>query len=114
MNEILAVDFDGTLCEHEFPRIGSPRTELIELLKELKSKGAKLILWTCREGQYLEDALKWCDGFGLTFDSVNTNPAPLRDGLANRKVHAHLYIDDRAISPSDFLKAAALKAPVQA
>ena len=29
---IIAVDFDGTLCENDYPRIGRPNTKLINHL----------------------------------------------------------------------------------
>lgn len=31
---IIAVDFDGTLCENKWPEIGMPNEELIEYLKK--------------------------------------------------------------------------------
>lgn len=37
MNEqIIAVDFDGTLCENKWPEIGEPNTELISYLIEMR------------------------------------------------------------------------------
>ncbi len=37
--QIIAVDFDGTLCTDCFPDIGQPNTALIELLQGLKQAG---------------------------------------------------------------------------
>ena len=37
--EIIAVDFDGTLCNDCYPDIGKPNLPLIELLKALKREG---------------------------------------------------------------------------
>ena len=37
--QIIAVDFDGTLCTDCFPKIGQPNTALIELLKGLRRQG---------------------------------------------------------------------------
>ena len=37
--QIIAVDFDGTLCTDCFPKIGQPNTALIELLKGLRQAG---------------------------------------------------------------------------
>ena len=45
---IIAVDFDGTLCENKWPEIGMPNEELIEYLKKRQANGEKLILWTSR------------------------------------------------------------------
>ena len=46
--QIIAVDFDGTLCTDCFPKIGQPNTALIELLKGLRRQGRQIILWTCK------------------------------------------------------------------
>ena len=94
----IAVDFDGTLCEREkFPKIGSPKTELIEWLIEQKKKGIKIILWSCRENDDLFAAIDWCKEYGLEFDAVNENHSSCN--LETRKVVADIYIDDRACLP---------------
>lgn len=82
MNEqIIAVDFDGTLCENKWPEIGEPNTNLIGYLIEMrKSFGAKIILWTCRVGEMLDKAVNWCSEHRLEFDAVNEN-LPLADNL---------------------------------
>lgn len=46
-----AVDFDGTLCENAYPEIGAPNLPLIDKLISCRRLGAKIILWTCREGE---------------------------------------------------------------
>lgn len=97
--EIWAVDFDGTLCESVWPGIGSPNTKLINSLIQRRKKGVKLILWTCREGEKLQEAVEWCRGHGLEFDAVNDNLPEMiaRHGGSNcRKVWATRYIDDLA------------------
>lgn len=43
---IIAVDFDGTLCTNKYPDIGEPNKNLIAYLKKRQSNGDKLILWT--------------------------------------------------------------------
>lgn len=50
---VIAVDFDGTLCEHCYPEIGQPHVDLIQSLIEARKRGHKLILCTCREDEYL-------------------------------------------------------------
>lgn len=105
MGRIICVDFDGTIVEHAFPKIGKVLPGAIETLKELKNSGFKLILWTCREDegyninkQYLKDAVVFCQENGLEFDAINEGIKeeefrPL-NGL-NRKPYASVYIDDR-------------------
>lgn len=96
--EIIAVDFDGTLCENKWPGIGAPNAELILYLTSRKQKGAKLILWTCRTGDRLKEAVDWCQECGLRFDAINEDiPDVISEfGPSGRKVFATEYIDDRA------------------
>ena len=93
-----AVDFDDTLnFAGSYPELGEPNRELIQFLKERRQEGDKVILWTCREGNLLKSAVKFCKNYGLEFDAVNDN---LREnteyfGSNSRKVFADYYIDDR-------------------
>lgn len=104
--KIIAVDFDGTLCSNAWPFIGSPNIELFEALRKVRSQGAHLILWTCRTGQMLKEAVMWCEKYGLYFDSVNEDaPSTVAMyGDTGKKVNADIYIDDKAASPKDFIK----------
>ena len=99
MNKIIAVDFDGTLCENEYPNIGAPRTDVISKLKAEALNGAKIILWTCREGSELEKALDFCRQQGIYFDAVNANLPEAIDAWKNdcRKIGADEYWDDKAV-----------------
>ena len=94
---IIAVDFDGTLVEDKFPLIGSPNPVLIDYLKQQKSIGAKLILWTCRNGTALDNAVQFCRFLGLEFDAVNENLPEVKTlfGGDTRKVYADIYLDDK-------------------
>lgn len=97
--EIIAVDFDGTLCENQWPEIGAANEKLIARLKNLKEKeGVRLILWTNRVDDKLEAAVNWCKEQGLEFDAVNDNlPEIIEEFGSNcRKIFANRYIDDRA------------------
>ena len=100
----IAVDFDGTLSLGTWPSIGPANKELIDFLKEQKKNGDKLILWTCREGNALQEAVKWCEKEGLEFDAVNDNIPEMieRYGTNSRKVSCDYYIDDRAVWTNAF------------
>ena len=107
---IIAVDFDGCLCDHEFPRIGEPRTWLIKLLTRLRKDGHRLILWTCRQdlegpGQdYCVQAVEWCRGHGLEFDAINDNLPEVMAANGNwnsRKIFCDFYLDDRNLIIDD-------------
>lgn len=99
--KIIAVDFDGTLCTNKYPEIGEPNLEVINYLKQQKEQGAKLILWTCRYGDLLEDARLWVKTQGIVFDEINRNlPGVIEDfGSDTRKIFANEYIDDRNFWP---------------
>ena len=68
---IIAVDFDGTLAVTKFPEIIKPIPKMIKHCRQLQRGGAILILYTCRKGKYLQDAVEWCAAHGLVFDYVN-------------------------------------------
>ena len=96
----IAVDFDGTIVTHEYPRIGRERTFAIDTLKQLIADGHQLILWTVREGQLLDDAVNWCRERGVEFYAINRDyPEEERENNNNfsRKLKVDLWIDDRNV-----------------
>lgn len=95
--KIIAVDFDGTLCENKWPEIGEPNKELIAYLKKRQEAGDKLILWTCRVGEVRDAAVAWSAEQGLIFDAVNENLPEVLEWMGGdtRKIFANKYIDDR-------------------
>jgi hypothetical protein len=97
MSEIYAVDFDGTLHNKEYPELGEPNTELFQFLIKRQQSGDKIILWTCREGDLLKEAVIYCRANGLEFDAINDNIPANKEKYKNncRKVYADYYIDDR-------------------
>ena len=97
---IIAVDFDGTIVEHRYPHIGKEIPFATQALKQLQSEGHALILWTAREGKLLQEAIDFCEKRGVEFFAVNSNyPGEEVDaaGIRARKLHADLFIDDRAV-----------------
>ena len=101
---IIAVDFDGTIVEHRYPEIGKEIPFAVATLKELQKDGHKLILWSVREGELLDEAVKWCEERGLRFLAVNRNldeagPGETRETNPHfsRKLKAQIFIDDRNI-----------------
>lgn len=98
---IIAVDFDGTLCNNAWPAIGAPRRGVIAYLTARQQQGDKLILWTNRTGERLSEAVTWCANQGIMFDAINENLAEIveRFGGDCRKVYADQYIEDKAVLP---------------
>lgn len=92
---IIAVDFDGTIVEHEYPKIGRSIPFAIETLKELQKEGHTLILWSVRDGDLLLEAMKYCEERGLKFYAANKNYPEEDVATSSRKLNADLFIDDR-------------------
>jgi len=95
----IAVDFDGTIVEHQYPEIGKPVLFAFETLKALQEKQHQLILWTYRSGKELEDAVEYCRKNGVVFYAVNKNypEEEFNEETVSRKILADLYIDDRNV-----------------
>ena len=95
---IIAVDFDGTIVQDAYPRIGKPQSFAFETLKALREERHKLILWTCRQGKSLEEAVAFCQENGVEFFAVNSNyPGEERRPEDTPKIVADVYIDDRIV-----------------
>ena len=96
LNIKIAVDFDGTIVEHEYPKIGKEKLFAFRTLKELEKLGARLILWTFRAGKELDEAVEYCRQNGIEFYAVNKNyPEEVIDETVSRKIDADVYIDDK-------------------
>lgn len=97
---IVAFDFDGTITlKDEYPNIGTPNIDIINIIKSLQENNVKVILWSCREGVELNDAVTFCMAYGIKFDAINENLPVIQEycGKDTRKIYADLYIDDKAI-----------------
>ncbi len=108
---IIAIDFDGTVVTHEFPRVGRD-IGAAPVLKRLVAAGHKLILWTMRSdveeprsdhpdihavgGKYLTDAVEWFAKNEIPLWGINSNPEQ-HTWTHSPKAYAQLYIDDAAL-----------------
>ena len=94
---VIAVDFDGTIVEHKYPKIGEEIPFATETLRMLIKEKHKLILWSVREGQLLQDAIDWCRERGVDFYAVNKDYPEEKVEYNNhfsRKIKADVWIDD--------------------
>ena len=101
MSQIIACDFDGCLCEDMYPAIGEENAVLITMLKTMKKRGDKLILWTCRTGKALKSAIAWCKDKGLYWDAINDDVPDVKQNYTkhyNRKIFADVYIDEKSVN----------------
>ena len=96
---LIAVDFDGTIVEHKYPKIGKEIPFAIQTLKQLIQDGHRLILWTIRHGESLQAAVDWCKERGVEFYAINRDYAEQEDAQGDRspKVKCDMYIDDRNV-----------------
>lgn len=94
----IAIDFDGTIVEHKYPKIGDEIPFATDTLKMLIKDGHRLILWSVREGDLLQEAVDWCHARGVEFWAVNKDyPEEEKDknNHFSRKLKADMFIDDR-------------------
>ena len=91
---VVAVDFDGTITkDNKFPEhIGVVRDGCKEAIEYIRQKN-KVVLWTCRSGKYLDEAIEFLKANGIEVDGVNTDIYSKTD----RKIMADIYIDDKNI-----------------
>jgi hydroxymethylpyrimidine pyrophosphatase-like HAD family hydrolase len=99
-SKTIAVDFDGTIVEHAYPKIGEEMLFAFATLRELQKKGHRLILWTYREGELLQEAVDYCAANGVKFYAVNESyPGERkRQEAYSRKIECDLFIDDRNLA----------------
>lgn len=103
---IIAVDFDGTCVEHDYPAIGLDVEGAVKTLRALNNKGHRIILYTMRSGAKLEAALRWFKQREIELWSVNENPEQT-EWTGSTKVYADYYIDDCALGcPITFIDGA--------
>lgn len=94
---IIAVDFDGTIVTHDYPKIGKEIPFAIDTLKRLQQNPEyQLIMWSVRKGKELEEAVEYCRKRGLEFYAVNKNyPEESDEYPESRKLKVDLFLDDR-------------------
>ncbi|MXV38871.1 hydrolase [Flavobacteriaceae bacterium Ap0902] len=96
-SKIIAVDFDGTIAEDAYPKVGKAKMFAFETLKKLQEDGHRLILWTYRHGKTLDEAVEFCRENGIEFYAINHSFAgeDFSPEKASRKLNADIFIDDR-------------------
>ncbi|MFW6016856.1 MAG: hypothetical protein ACOCRK_10500 [bacterium] len=107
---IVAFDVDNTLLETNFPHIIKAKPYCFWLLKEIKEAGWRQILFTNREGEYLQQAKDWFKDHGFEFDAYNDNSAIRKEEWENlgykdtRKIGCDVIVDDKSIFWKDDLR----------
>lgn len=97
---ILAIDFDGTIVEDQFPGIGKMIPGAAEAINQLYADGYEIIIWSCRNGINKARAIEWLVKNGIKYHKFNESSyhnLKAHDFKDTRKVYADLYIDDRML-----------------
>jgi len=96
---IFAIDFDGTIVQDKYPQIGVLQPFARDVINRLHDEGHYIILWTCRTGDHLTQAVNCLLEHGVRFDRVNDHEPNnrMQYGAEARKVYADFYIDDKVI-----------------
>lgn len=91
----ICVDFDGTIVDHRYPDIGAPVPFAIESMKNWVARGARIILFTMRSGEELQQAVDYLRNLGVSLHGVNRNPDQ-DSWTTSPKAYGHVYVDDAA------------------
>lgn len=91
----IIIDFDGTVVTHEYPNIGKD-VGAIPILKRLTNNGHRLILFTMRSDEELEDAVNWFDDNAIPLYGIQKNPTQ-ENWTSSPKAYGQLLIDDIAL-----------------
>jgi hypothetical protein len=91
----IAVDFDGVIAEYDGWKgtgvLGSPRPDVVEALRLLRSEGWKIVVHTTRGSDEISDYLAVHQ---VPHDEINRNSDYETQGV---KPVADIYWDDRAV-----------------
>jgi len=97
LNDIsICVNFDGTIVEYDYPRIGEPVPGAIESLKRLQDYGANIILFTMRSGTQLLQSINYLKVNGINLYGININPSQT-EWTQSPKAYGDYHIDDSSL-----------------
>lgn len=90
------IDFDGTMVEHKYPVMGKPLEDAVDVVHELMEAGHKIILYTMRSGERLQEAVDYLEEEGIELYGINENKTQ-KYWTESPKIFCHIYIDDAAL-----------------
>lgn len=90
---IIACDFDSTIFD--FYNEGSTHDEIISLLKECKSLGFYVVLFTASAPERYSMMVNHAKSLGIEVDGINKNVIELKYGN-HGKIYYNILLDDRA------------------
>jgi len=93
---IICVDFDGSVVQHCYTKVGKDCPGAVDVIKKLVKRGHKIILFTMRSGVQLGEAVDWYKSKEIPLYGININPTQ-QNWTSSPKAYAQLYIDDAAL-----------------
>lgn len=95
---VIGLDFDGTIVKSRYPKIGRFKFGAKFVCRWLYRRGHTLILWTCREGILLDEAVWacWMKGINFHYHNENTTERIEQYGGDCRKLSSDILVDDTA------------------
>jgi hypothetical protein len=98
-----AIDFDGTIVEDAFPKIGKLKPHVIRVMKRIVNSGGRIAINTCRCGKYAYAAQGFLDACSIPYHTFNETDRKIIEMYADnpRKLSADVYIDDKNIFCND-------------
>lgn len=96
---ILAIDFDGTIAELAWPKVGALKKDADVYINMLYNEGHTIIINTCRTGKYEGMAQDFLKKHGIKYHYINSNDPELIKLYKQdcRKISADIYIDDKCL-----------------
>lgn len=96
---IIAIDFDGTICEAQYPEVGKERECAKEYINKLYDLGYGIVINTCRTLHAATNAINFMEERGIKYHYFNTNFPHLIEEYGNdcRKISADIYVEDRCL-----------------
>lgn len=95
---ILAIDFDGTIVDEDYPNIGKLKPNVVNIINKLYDLGDYIIIWTNRKDADLKSALEFLDKVGIKYHIANDNIKDVKlNFIPYPKIYADIFIDDRGI-----------------
>lgn len=101
---LIALDFDETVVKSDDEynikgfKLGTFTEKEVEdaplqAAKEIKRRGWRIAIWTCRADDLEESMIEWLDSNDFPYDTINENPW---FETGSRKMYYDVLIDDRA------------------
>lgn len=92
----IALDFDGTCVQNNYPQLGKSIGAEKVLIHCYKTYNIQYMLWTMRTDQQLQEAVDWLRENTIPIWAVNENPTQSRWSKSPKR-YANLYVDDTGL-----------------